>query len=529
MSSIDSRHPLYLEHIEDWEQLRDTYRGERIVKNRGTRYLPYTAGMIADGAAKGPETPGRKAYDAYRRRAVFPELVKEAVEAMLGVMHHKPPTIELPAAMEPLLERATLRNESLEALLRRINEEQLVTGRVGLLLEVPDAKPGPVLPHVALYQAEHVINWDDGDRDDVEVDTLQLVVLDESEDERTGDGFEWERIEKYRVLVLGELLDEEADGTGARYRVGVFREKADYDEAAMLEPSIRGRMAEEVPFVFVNTKDIVAEPDDAPLVGLSNLTLTIYRGEADYRQALFMQGQDTLVTIGATATEGDELRVGAGARIDVPMGGDAKFIGVASSGLPEMRGALENDYARGKERATALLEAVSRAAESGEALRVRVAARTASLNQIAITGAFALQELLRKAARWIGANPDEVIVSPNLDFVSDTMQGSEVVALMTAKGLGAPLSVESIHEHFQARGLTEQTWEEELERMEREAEDGIPGAVPMGNDDDAGATDAGAPVDAEELEDDEEDAEELEDDDAEGEDEDDEDDEDDDA
>lgn len=517
MSSTQSRHPLYLEHFVDWAQLRDTYRGERVVKERRTKYLPFTSGMIVDGAEIGPDTPGGKAYTAYLRRAVFPELFKAGVEAMLGVMHHKPPAIELPASMEPLRERATLRNESLEALLRRINEEQLVTGRVGLLLEVPDKKPGPVLPHVALYQAEDIINWDDGDRDDVEVDSLQLVVLDESEEERTGDGFSWERVEKYRVLVLGELIAEEAEQTGALYRVGVFRETADFSEAAMVEPSIAGRKLEELPFVFVNTKDIVATPDDAPLIGLSNITLTIYRGEADYRQALFMQGQDTLVRVGATSSEGEETRVGAGATIDVPMGGDAKFIGVSSAGLPEMRSSLENDYARGNEKATALLEAVSRAAESGEALRVRVSARTASLNQIAMTGAFALQELLRKAARWIGANPDEVIVTPNLDFVSDIMPGAEVVALMTAKSLGAPLSLQSVHEALHARGLTEKTWEEELEQLELEAEEGLPGSVAAGSADAEGATEDGDPVDDGDLVDGEDPEDDAQDDDDEGE------------
>ena len=466
--SVDSRHPLYLEFDQDWKQLRDTYRGERIVKEAGFVYLPATSGMVEDGILN-TRAPGFQAYAAYRMRARFPELVKEAVEAMLGVMHHKPPVIDLPDSMEPLRESATLRNESLEMLLRRINEEQLVTGRVGILLEVPEGT-GMQLPLVALYRAEHMINWDEGERDDPELESLNFVSLDESDEERIFN-FEWQFVQKHRVLILGEPLENEPVGQGV-YRVGVFREQVSFSEADLVTPVVAGATLDQIPFVFINTKDIVPQPDEAPLLGLSNLTLTIYRGEADYRQALFLQGQDTLVMIGTTGSteqEGERQRTGAGATIEIAnVQGDAKYIGVNSDGLPEMRETLQNDYQTGNQKAGSLLEAVSRAAESGEALRVRVAARTASLNQIALAGAFGLQSLLRMEARWIGANPEEVVVTPNLDFVSEVLKGRDLVDLMDAKEKGAPLSTQSIHELLQARGLTELTFDEEMELLEAE-------------------------------------------------------------
>lgn len=487
---LESRHPQYSDFVLDWEQLRDTYRGERCVKDRGTRYLPMTSGMIEDGADKSAESLGAKAYRAYKTRAVFPEVVGEAVEAMLGVMHHKPPTIELPAKMEPLREKATTRGESLAMLLRRINEEQLVTGRLGLLLDVPKNNPLAELPHVALYKAEHVTNWDEGDEDNGHPDSLNLVVIDERGPKRTS-AFEWEEVERYRVLVLGDVQENEQPGGGV-YSCGVFEEGSEFDASELLVPSIRGKTLDRIPFVFVNTKDVVPEPDDGPLLGLSNLALAIYRGEADYRQALFMQGQDTLVTIGATGGDDENgRRMGANAEIALPQGGDAKFIGVDSQGLPEMRSALENDYERAESKSKGLIESVGRAAESGEALHVRVAARTASLNQIALTGAFALQELLRMAATWIGANPDEVIVTPNLDFVDDHLEGSNLVAFLTAKTLGAPWSLQSIHELMQARGLTEKTWEEELEQLQIEADEGLPGSQQPGENDEGSTAEDG--------------------------------------
>lgn len=469
MTSVTTKNPLWHEFITEWEKMRQTYRGERIVKEAGTRYLPPTSGMVADGMQVA-ESPGFKAYQSYRARAAFPDSVTAAVDGMLGVMHRKPPIIELPAVMEPMREMATIKHESLEMLLRRINEAQLIFGRCGLLADFPDQQvSADSLPYIALYQAERITNWDEGDRDLNVIDSLNLVVLDESEFERVR-GFEWELKQKFRVLILGDQLVNENPGEGAVYSAGVFHEDTtlQWNEADMVTPMVRGQTLDEIPFVFINTRDIVPTPDDPPLLGLANAVLTIYRGEADYRQALFMQGQDTLVITGGDPES--SARVGANSQLHVPQGGDAKYIGVDSKGLPEMRMALENDYARAAEQGGQLMDSVSRARESGDALKIRVAARTANLNQLALTGAFGLEQSLRQIAKWIGANPEEVIVIPNLDFVADTMPGKELVDYTAAKNAGAPYSDKSLHKLMQDRGLTEMDYDEEIAELENEQE-----------------------------------------------------------
>jgi hypothetical protein len=205
---------------------------------------------------------------------------------------------------------------------------------------------------------------------------------------------------------------------------------------------------------------------------------------------LFMQGQDTLVCIGRLGTNDDEedVRTGAGARIDIKQGGDAKYIGVSSQGLPEQREALKNDYDRAVQKSGQLLDATSRAKESGDALRIRVAAQTATLPQIAKTGAAALEQVLKMLARWYGADEDQVSVTPNLNFTESDLNGKTLVEMMQAKGLGAPLSEESIHEWMQKEGITELTYEAELERMAQEdptAGGGIPSPVDEDDDDEA--------------------------------------------
>lgn len=468
--ALDSVHPKFTEFAEDWTTMRDLYKGERVVKLRGEQYLPPTKGMRLDGMNPGRE--GRESYEAYKLRAVFPDHVKAAVESYLGLMWQKPPTIELPKELEPLREKATVFGEPLEMLLRRINEEQLVTGRVGLLLDLPrnPDETNPV-PYIAIYAAESIRNWDDGEGEGGE-SRLNLVVLDES-GYRRGEDFEWEHITQYRVLQLGDMEPNEFEGT---YKQGVFEDK-EYSEDAMQAPQIRGKTLNRIPFVFVNSKDVVTTPDEPPLMGLGRLALTVYRAEADYRQNLFMQGQDTLVVIGGVkkldSIENDEtpLRTGAGTMIEVEQGGDAKYIGVNSMGLTEQRHALENDHKRAETRAGQLLGTGKGTVESGIALQIRIGAQTATLNQIARTGAAALESILKMCAEWLGADPEQVSVTPNFEFTKAGLSGRDLVDYMAARSMGAPLSKESIHAIMADKGLTKYDFQTELEIMKKEAED----------------------------------------------------------
>jgi ribosomal protein L30E len=463
---LDSKHPMYCEFIPDWVIMTDTYRGERVIKDKGQEYLPATSGMVEDGMAT--NDAGKKAYDAYKLRAYFHEVVKDAVTAAIGVMYNKPPVIELPAKMEPLREKATVTGESLNLLLRRINEAQLVDGRFGLLADVESDAPPGTLPYISTYAASSIINWDTGSTKDFS--NLNLVILNESGNIRQK-SFEWKFQKKFRVLILGDTLENE-EGP-AKYKVGVFIDTLTFVEGELITPSISGKSLEEIPFVFVNSKDLTSTPDDPPLLGLAKLALVLYRSEADYRQNLFMQGQDTLVIKGGEAGSDadDNVRVGAGATIHVNVQGDAKYIGVSANGLSEQRQAIENDQSGADRSGAQILENKGGQKETGEALKVRVHAKTATLNQIAISGGAALEQMLKMMAVWVGANPEEVKVYPNLDFVDDELGGQTLVEYMTARTLGAPLTKQSIHKIMKERGLTDLTFEEEMAILEAELAD----------------------------------------------------------
>jgi len=464
---LANAHPLYTAMSEMWELGADSFHGEAAIKDKTTTYLPATSGMINDGFGKSSESLGQKSYQAYLIRSYYPDIYAEAVESAVGVMHRKPAVIELPPRMESLLDVATNDGEDLQLLLRRINAMQLTEGRLGLLGTLEE-RNGQVLPKLIVHNALSVFNWDDTLNEDKSHD-VRFIEINESDYVMTN-SYSWEWKNKVRVLAKinaeGRIVTFDGDGNlePGVYGYAILDDTNSELSTAVFEPiSQKGQTSETIPFTFINSKDLSCTPDKPPLDGLARLALAIYRGEADYRQNLFMQGQDTLVRIGFvgdTDEDGNEIRTGAGAAIDVPANGDAKYIGVDGSGLSEQREALKSDYEKAEKKTAKLM--ASGGNESGEALKVRVAAQTATLPQIAETGAAGLEKVLRDLAVWIGEDPNKVVVKPNLEFAGTSGDGQTLTQIVAAKVQGAPISEESIHAWMAEQGFTNKTYEEEM-------------------------------------------------------------------
>ncbi len=481
--SIESKHPDFLEVAEDFRVTRDTFAGERRIKEATFLYLPATAGQIKDGALRSVISPGWVSYSNYLNRAIFPDFVRDAANTLVGVMHAEPAIIKLPQALEAMRNDATRKGESLQMLLRKINEQQLVFGRFGLLADFPQdpfTAQMREVPHLVQYNAETIINWDDERVTEFSVNELNFLVVNETVFVRGPLGanvFDWMEERRFRVMFLEELDPEFPPGVNNPLVYKTFAESDDV-RGPTITPMFMGSTLDEIPWVFIGANDLNAKPDEIPLLGLANLSLAVYRGEADYRQSLHQQGQDTLVIIGdEISKEGDskedddETDVGAGAiiRIVAGEGAKAEFIGVDSKGIPEQRAALAEDRKRGLSMGARLLEPRGSQAESGAALRIRVAASTATLKTIALTGAAGLERILKLCAKWVGAAPDESQVIPNLDFTQETPSPELARELGEAKKTGAiPLSARSIHKWLEAKNYTKLTFEEELEQLSAE-------------------------------------------------------------
>jgi hypothetical protein len=181
-----------------------------------------------------------------------------------------------------------------------------------------------------------------------------------------------------------------------------------------------------------------------------------------------MSGQETFVTIGLEKQVGI---VGAGVSINLPIDGDAKYVGPAGTGMAAHRQAII-DAREDAVTAGAQLFDVQSGQESGEALRLRYAAQTATLTTIAQTSASALEQALKNVAIFMGLDPDKVTVKPNLRFVDTVMTPTEATQLMKL-WMGEAISKLTMYENLQRGEIAspERDFEEEQALIAQDAID----------------------------------------------------------
>lgn len=481
MGQLDTKHPDYVDAIEVYEKMGDAYGGSRKVKGKGEKYLKPTPSMVLDGfGTTDIKSVGNVAYDGYLNRANYPEYVKDAVNSMVGLLHSKPCIFELPPGMEFLRTNASVYGESLDAVLKKINFHQLLNARAGVMVDFPATPSQDLKPYLAIYNATSIINWND-EVVESRNGTVNFVVLDETGYKFNPATFSYDNETRYRVLQLGSIEDANTvANSGENYYQGIF-DTSDYVPGQMRQIILRGKPLQEIPFYFVTSMDLTTAVYDSPLLWLADMCISIYNSDADYRQNLYMQSQDTLViknAQGASRTgdgDGEGVRVGAGAVIHVDgQNGDAKYIGVSANGLSEQRQAIENDKQEAAFKAGQFIGTKQAAQESGDAMQTRIAARTVTLGDIADAGAAALERALKTCARWLGEDETKVVVRPNKDFSNVQISGQDLVQIVTARNLGAPISKQSIHEYCARNGLTVLTFDAEMALVKKE----VPGEVP---------------------------------------------------
>lgn len=423
---ITAKHPEYLAFLPSWQLMRDAMGGEDDIKAGGRdknpfKYLPMKSGILA----MSDESKRQAAYDAYKVRAEFPEIVAPTVRGATGIMLGKPTTIELPKALEPLKEKATRDGLTLDSLHRRIALELVTVGRYGVL---PGISPAGE-PYLAGYVAESIINWDATDQ------VTDYVVLDESGPVRDRATNEWGETEAYLECYVENGVYK------ARRWVKTKAGWQTEDEVAAQDR--RRRAISELPFVFLGANDLSASPDDVPLYGLAKLAVRVYRLDADYTFALHMTSEPTPVAIGfddpAQAIK-DGLApttIGASKLWVLPKGGDAKYLEFSGPGLDAQAKAIDAALSRAVMFGAQILTDGSKTAESGEAKRLRLNNEQATIKTIALNAAAGLEKALKNVAVWMGANPEEVKVEPDTDFFDHDLTAQEITAIVQGWQQGA--------------------------------------------------------------------------------------------
>jgi len=282
---VSTEHPEYQKYLPMWERTRDAVAGAIAIKEKKNQYLPVPDNNSYD-ERKGTDTIR---YRQYIKRAVFTNFTGRTKNALVGAAFRKMPIIELPEQLEYLRTDATGDGLSMTQLSKDELSNLLETGRVGLLVDYPQADDGLTAEQVEMldlraaivpYRAEAIINW----KTDTVRGRRMLISITLAEDYLDAeDEFDHTSKVQYRVLRLRD------DG----YTQQLYRDDEPYTQE-LYPRKADGTVWDFIPFQFAGSKNNDPTIDDAPLSDIADVNVAHYRNSADYEESCFLVGQPSL-------------------------------------------------------------------------------------------------------------------------------------------------------------------------------------------------------------------------------------------
>lgn len=444
---VDTKHPDYDRFKFMWQKTRDAVRGSVAIKERRHEYLPVPDAESSDDRI-GSET---MRYRQYLKRALYTNFTGRTKSALVGAAFRKEPSYELPTALEYLEYDATGDGLSLVQLAKDELSNLLETGRSILLVDYPQADEGLSLEEVARldlrasiipYTAEQCVNW----KTDVVRGRklLVLCVLAETYLE-SDDEFDHEAKTQYRVLRLRE------DG----YTQQVYREGQAFTEEAYPRRS-DGSTWDEIPLVFIGSKNNDSTIDDAPLSDIADVNVAHYRNSADYEESCFITGQPTLfITHNLSPEQWYEYNP-EGIKLGSRAGHVLGDTGSATLLQPNPN-SLVMEAMKAKEAAMVAIGAriiTDRGSnETAEGARIRFASENSVLGDIVHNLSAALRQCVEWCGEFMGTD-EPVEFEINREFYDKTVDPQLIMSMVTLMDRQI-ISDQDIFDRLKAAGIVE--------------------------------------------------------------------------
>ena len=472
---VTSEHPKYKYTMEDVTLVRHCLEGQRKIKEEGDLYLPVPPGM-----QQAVGTGSR--YEFYKELANFPELCGPMLQGIQGLIHEKPPEIELPAGLAYLEDKATVNGETLTMLWERITREIMAGGRIELLAEV--SRDIDDRFRFCDYCVEDMINW--------RLDPIayggrpSLVVFKECFwSERQDDPFESEEVQQYRELRM-------VDGA---YAVRMWRISdgkpmiwvpedipgADVDDGGWVFPGRRGATIDHIPITVINASHNGFQYGTIPMLPFSRISVSIYRLHADYRRSLYVKSDPQYVLFGVAEEDAPKYIGGNSIWCIENQEASAQVLDIDGLGIPLQREAINDEYDRFYEHGGRLFDTSDRPAESGRALQMRSQNEQVTIKSALTHAAEGVEEAIRDIGRMSGIDEqtllDGVRFAPNMDFAEPRLTADEVRAVLETWTAGH-ISRKTVHRRLELGDMTDTPYEQEQEEIQEDQMNGLGPVVP---------------------------------------------------
>lgn len=433
----------------------DCYRGESAIKDAASRfgYLPPRRNEAEEEEKFRGDA---KAFTEYRNRlsyATYENFFRATIDDIVGLMQRLAPTVAFdeaddanaPPEVVELNVYGNAQNDGFKGLKRRLNFDQTLYGRYGLLLDVVTDAEG-LRPRFCIseYPALSILDGEsEGGR--VGASRLRWALLDESFLKFDPQTKRRDKIERWRVLGLDAngryyqaLLDGSASAKWTTFNFAEPETTAD----SVVYPAFKGKTLDFIPFTVCNVDRLGVENwQEPPFADVARVAIANYRVDSIYKRALWNFASPTLIVSNAKKLDGP---VSLGGALFLESGtsesAGASLLETSGSGLAELREAKTEIKEALKFTSIRDLLAGAGANASERALALRADSGTATVAAIDLAGGRAMEEQIVFAYVWAGASFEDaarnVKFEPNTSYLGDDFELSSVVQLLTANSAG---------------------------------------------------------------------------------------------
>ncbi|MBW1784759.1 MAG: DUF4055 domain-containing protein [Deltaproteobacteria bacterium] len=417
---VDTKHQDYAKKAKAWQVMRDTIAGQDEVMERGTDYLPMLGGQE------------KESYLKYLKRANYYNATGRTIDGLRGMVFRKDPIIEVPEALEKLLENVDGNGTPVATFMENLVGEILSLNRVGVLVDFPEtpsvrltqaqAEAAGRQPFLAMYRAEGIVNWRTkavGNRN-----VLSMVVLEEIRSTPSSkDKFANVSSTQYRELFINDEGNYEQN-------VWIMNKKGTYEVTEKIIPKMNGKALLEIPFIFFGADSTGMRIDPPLLKDLADVNLGHFRNSADHEHGLHFAGIPTPVLIGYRPNEGDEpIQLGGDTLLIIAdAGGDAKYLEFTGQGLDTIKTEMSAKEERMAALGARMLSSEKAGVESGDALTIKRTGETSMLAAVSNNTSLSMETVLKIFAMWAGYPSEDIGVKLNTDFVAINMDANSITA-----------------------------------------------------------------------------------------------------
>lgn len=396
-NNIAAHHPKYTETKEKIELTRACVKGYEYVKD-------FLVRLVMPESVDRMESDIR--FNAYKKRAIFVNFTGETKEGFAGLIFRKDTQAELPEDMEYLRENFNGAGLSLDQTARYMTGELMAAGRVGALVDFPQAegsitkaraKKENLAAYPYFYNTEAILDWHEEKIGGVK----QLVMVKLYETRKVKDGFSYRDEGFYRMLLLEK---------------GVYIQRIYNEEGVQVGEDIIPKMGDGshwnfIPFVFAGANDNTPNPDDPLLYNIAHINIGHFRNSADFEESSSLAGQPMLALPGLTEAWAEKIRkwgvmFGSNTSLPLPVGADAKVL-QASPNTMAAEGMKRKEEQLVKVGAKIISD--MRSGETVDGVRLHYAGQTSKLGLLAGNVEDALNKMVDFCKIFMGSKGDSWI------------------------------------------------------------------------------------------------------------------------